>query len=191
MDALLSQFLGYLIDLAQYVQKFLGGASLLSLNYIWLIALFLVFAVFLVGLSLGRSKILISLLCLYVAAFLEPHFIYFDKLHEAMKGKPEFWLHIGLFFIVFLACLAIFNRSAIKHSLTLRETSFFPIAAVAILEIGFLASLLMTYLPLEAKDSLPAGVVRFFGTKNAQFWWAVAPLILLLFLKHRKENPKT
>ncbi len=188
MNALISQFLGYLIDLTQYTQEFTGSIGLSRLNYGWLIILFFVFSIFLVGLSLGRSRILLLLICLYVAAFLESHFIYFDKLLEMMKGRPEFWLHIGLFWVIFIIGLAILNRSALKQSLTLRETSFFPIALIAVLAIGFLASLMAAYLPPEIVNNLPAGVVKLFGTKNAQFWWALAPLIILLFMRRRRVS---
>lgn len=192
MNAFISQLLGYIIDFVQYVQKLTGNVGLPRLNYSWLIILFFIFAIFLVGLSLGRSRILLSLLCLYIAAFLESRFIYFDKLRELAfrqaQGKPEFWLHIGLFLIIFIISLGILNRSTLKQSLTLRETSFFPIAFAAVLEIGFLASLIMAYLPSEIGGELPVWAVKFFGTQNAQFWWALAPLIVLLFFKRKKEK---
>lgn len=192
MNTLISETLGYLVDFAQYTQKFFGSAGLPKLNYGWLVALFFVFVIFLIGLSLGRSRILISLICLYVAAFLEPHFIYFDKLREVAfrqaQGKPEFWLHIGLFLIFFIISLLILNRSALKHSLTLRETSFFPIASIAVLEIGFLTSLIVSYSSPEIGVDWPAWIIKFFGTKNAQFWWALAPLAMLLFMRRKKAK---
>ncbi len=195
MNNILSEVLGYLVDFTQYVQKFFGDAGLPKLNYGWLVALFFVFVVFLIGLSLGRSRILLSLICLYIAAFLEPHFIYFDKLREVAfrqaQGKPEFWLHIGLFLIFFIVSLLILNRSALKHSLTLRETSFLPIILIAILEIGFLASLIMAYLPSEISEGLPVWAVKFLDTQNAQFWWALAPLLLLLFMRRKKGIPNS
>lgn len=193
MNALISEALGYLVDFAQYVQKLFGNAGLPKFNYGWLVALFFVFAIFLIGLSLGRSRVLLSLICLYIASFLESHFIYFDKLREAMKGKPEFWLHIGLFLIFFIISLVILNRSALKHSLTLRETSFFPIVFVTILEVGFLASLIMAYFPSGVGRGLPVWAIKFFGTQNAQFWWALTPLVILLFMKrkNKKEIPSS
>jgi hypothetical protein len=190
MNALISEVLGYLVDFAQYVQKLFGSAGLPKFNYGWLVALFFIFVIFLIGLSLGRSRILLSLICLYVAAFLEPHFIYFDKLRGVMKSRPESWLHLGLFLIFFIVSLVILNRSALKHSLTLWETSFFPIALIAILEIGFSASLIVSYFPSEIGGGLPVWTVKFFGTQNAQFWWALAPFALLLFMKHKKEVQK-
>ena len=189
MGNLISQFLGYIIDFVQYAQKLAGSAGLPKFNYGWLIALFFIFVIFLIGLNLGRSRILLSLLCLYIAAFLESHFIYFDKLREMTKGKPEFWLHIGLFLIIFIISFVILNRSALKYSLTLRETSFFPIALIAILEIGFLASLIISYLPPGISEDIPNGVIKYFGTKNAQFWWALAPLVMLLFMRRKKAIP--
>ena len=191
MNVFISETLGYLVDFSQYAQRLFGNAGFPKLNYGWLVALFFIFAIFLIGLSLGRSRILLSLISLYVAVFLESHFVYFDKLRELLKIWPEFWLHIGLFLIFFIISLLVLNRSALKHSMTLRETSFFPIIFAAILEIWFLASLIMAYLPSEIGGSLPVWAVKFFGTQNAQFWWALAPLVLLIFMKrkNRKEAP--
>jgi hypothetical protein len=188
MNSIISQFLGYMIDFARYAQKLAGSVGLPKLNYGWLIISFFIFVIFLIGLSLGRSRILLSLPCLYIAAFLEPHFVYFSKLREIIKGEPEFWLHAGLFLVIFIISFGILNRSALKQSLTLRETSFFPIVFIAVLGIGFLASLMVAYLPSEISGDLPAGIIKCFGTKNAQFWWAVAPLIVLLFFKRKKER---
>ncbi len=190
MNAFISEVLGHLIDFTQYTQGLFGNAGLPKLNYGWLVALFFVFMIFLVGLSLGKSRILLSLICLYVAAFLESHFIYFDKLRGVIKSQPESWLHIGLFLIFFIISLAILNRSALKHSLTLRETSFFPIVLITIVGIGFLASLIVSYLPPEINGIWPTAVIKFFGTKNAQFWWALTPLVILIFFKRKKEGPK-
>ncbi len=188
MNAFISEVLGYLVDFTQYTQKLFGSAGLPKFNYGWLVALFFIFVIFLVGMSLGRSRILLSLICLYIASFLEPHFIYFDKLRGVMKGQPESWLHIGLFLIFFVISVVILNRSVLKHSLTLQETSFLPIALIAILEIGFSASLIVSYLPLEIGGDLPVWAVKFFGTQNAQFWWALTPLAALLFMRHKKES---
>lgn len=191
MNQIIPQVLGYLIDFAQYIRGLLGNASPSGLNYVWLIIFFFVFAVFLVGFSFGRSRILISLLCLYIAAFLESHFVFFDELRGLTKDKSESWLHAGLFLIIFAASFAILNRSALKRPLTLRETSFFSLFLAAVLEVGFLASLLISYFPPEAVPGLPAGLVRYFGTENARFWWALAPLVFLLFIRQKSGPSET
>jgi hypothetical protein len=186
MNAIISEVLRYLIDFGQYVQKISASAGSPKLSYNWLIISFFLFAVFLIGLNLGRTKVMLAILGLYIAAFLEPQFVYFDKLQSIMKIKPVFWLHIGLFLLIYLISVAILNRSFLRQPLTLKETSFFSIALIAVLEVGFLASLLLSYLPPEAIRDLPVTVIKFFGTKNARFWWAVLPILGLLFLRSRK-----
>ena len=188
MNAIISEILGYLVDFGQYIQKLFAGTGSPKLSYNWLIIFFFLFAVFLLGLNLGRTRIMITLLSLYIAAFLEPRFIYFGKLQSIIKIKPDSWLHIGLFLLIYLICIAIFNRSFLKQPLTLKETSFLSIAFIAILEVGFLASLLLSYLPPEITGSLPVTVIKFFGTKNARFWWAVSPILGLLFLRSKKTS---
>ena len=92
--------------------------------YVWPCYIF-VFAVLIIALNLGRSRTLLALLSIYAASFLENHFLYFDKLRElfstaggsALGGKnlPDYWLHLGLFLLIYIIVFAILNRSFLKH----------------------------------------------------------------------------
>ncbi len=186
MNTILSEILLYLSGFSQFLHKYTGDISFPKLHYSWLIVLFLVFAIFLIGLNLGKSRMLISLLSLYAAAFLEAHFIYFNGLHKFFPKISNFWLHAGLFLILYFIFLAVLNRSILKRGLTLKESSLISVSFLAIAEIGFLTSILLAYLPAEMMNALPESLTRYFGTKNAQFWWAILPLIVAIFLKRGK-----
>lgn len=178
-------------DFSQAVQKYVGDISLSGqilpkLSYGWLIILFFIFVALIVGLAFGKSRVLLSLIGIYPAVFIESHFLYFDKLSGWLKNIPEAWLHVGIFLVFYIIILVILNRSFLKKRFTLREASFTWVLVVSIAGIGFLASIITTYLPSDT--NLPADLVKYFATKNAQFWWAVAPIIVLIFAKSSKDN---
>ncbi len=187
-NQIISQILIYLMDFSKLAQKLTGNISMPSLSYSWLVVIFFVFAVLLIALSLGRSRMLLALLSLYVAVFLESHFVYFDKLHQAIKTIPDYWLHLGLFLLIYIIVFAILNRSSLKHRLTLAESSIFAVMLIALVEIGFLSTIFFSYFPPEFLKHIPSGIIPFFATKNAQFWWALVSLVALLLSKKKKEH---
>lgn len=188
VNQIISRALIYLMDFSKSAQKLTGNIGLPSLNYGWLIALFFIFAILLIAITLGKSRMLLALLSLYIAAFLEAHFAYFEKLRQVIKTLPDYWLHFGLFLLIYFIAFGILNHSALKHRLTLAESSIFAIILIALVEIGFLASILISYLPPEALKQVPASTIPFFATKNAQFWWALVSLATLLLSKKKKEH---
>lgn len=203
-----SQILIYLTDFSSFIKKFTGDVgnpgvpaealAKAGVHYDWLIIFFFIFVILIVALSLGKSRMLLALLSLYAASFLETNFLYFDKLRglfsaiggsaSGRKNLPDYWLHIGLFLLIYVVVFAIMNRSFLKHRLTLAETSIFAVVLVAIVEMGFLATILISYFPNELLQKIPPKLLTYFATKNAHFWWAVVPVLALLFSKKKKET---
>ncbi|MBI2669609.1 MAG: hypothetical protein HYX20_00460 [Candidatus Yanofskybacteria bacterium] len=186
-NQIITQILSYLLDFSDFAQKITGNVNISGLRYDWLIIFFFVFVILLVAMSLGRSRMLLALLSLYIAVFLEPHFVYFDKLREAVKNMPDYWLRIGLFFLIYGFVSVILNRSVLKHRLTLAESSIAVVVLIAAVEMGFLATILLSYFPPELLERVPPKLIPYFATKTAQFWWAVVPIFMLVFSKKKPE----
>lgn len=187
MSQILSQILLYLTDFGKFMQKVAGDFEAVGNSSGWLVILFFIFVVFLVGFTLGRTRMLLALISIYTAAFIENHFIYFDAIRGYFKSAPEYWVHIGLFLILYVIIFNIFNRSILKHRLAVKEASVLAISLEAVLIVGLLASIVVAYLPADQLKFLPANLLKYFTTKNAQFFWAAAPVALALFLRGRRE----
>lgn len=188
-NQIISQVILYLADFSKFIQKYIGNVSLPKPHYSWLVILFFVFVVFMAALILGRSRMLLALVGLYIAAFLEPIFFSLAVIRNLTKGRPDYLVHLVLFLVIYIVVFLILNRSILKQRLTMKESSLFTAGAIAILEIGFLASIILQYLPPTAIKGLSPKIIGYFATKNARFWWAVTPLIALIFLKRKKEVP--
>lgn len=189
MNHAFAQIVGYATDFSMFFASiFKNQAKQPTIGYEWLVVLFFIFVVFVVSITLGRSKMVVALLSIYAAAFIQDRFVFFDYLERMFKNKPTFLIDIGLFIViyllVFLAMTKILNNSRILA----KESSFFMILPIALLEVGLLASLLFPYLPEHSGIAIIDNFKSYFITKNAQFWWAAAPLITLLFIKFKKNK---
>lgn len=132
------------------------------------------------GLSLGRTKTAISLLAIYVAFCITKIFPFFSYIN--LKLDPyiiEISVFLGLFVITFL----VFNASFLRKRLASNEFSLFSIMLVSALQIGFLISILASFIPKDLGIKYMGQLYNFFGTQNAVFIWSVLPLPGLLVLK--------
>lgn len=185
MSNVLTQFFAYLTDFGRYVNKLLASTGAGGDSSSWVIGLFIIFAVFLIGFTLGRTKMFLALLSIYGAAYIEAN-IPSVWLSKFLENTPEYWVHAGLFLITYLIIFMALSRSLIKGRLSTKEMSFTWIAVLAVLEIGLLISIFSSYFTPES-HILPAGLTLYFGTKTARFIWAALPVAVTIFLKGKKE----
>lgn len=190
INSILSEILLYITDFSKWARKYVGEVNLPELRYDWLVIFFFVFVIVIVALSLGRTRMLLALLSLYVAAFLESRFIWLEKLREVefFKGKPDFWLHLTLFFVIYFVVFGILSRSILKPRLSLAEASIFSVLAIAFFEIGFLAAIILNYFPAEFLERIPPRLMPYFTTKTALFVWAALSILFLLTLRRKNET---
>lgn len=190
VNNILSEILLYITDFSEWVQKYVGKVNLPELRYDWLVIFFFIFVIAIVALSLGRTRMLLALLSLYAAAFLESRFIWLDKLREVefFEGKPDFWLHLALFFVIYFVVFGILSRSILKPRLSMAEASVFSILAIAFFEIGFLAAIILNYFPAEFLERIPPRLMPYFTTKTALFVWAALAMLVLLAFKRKKQE---
>lgn len=190
INSILSEILLYISIFSKWAQKYIGDVNSPQLRYNWLVIFFFIFVIVVVALSLGRTRMLLALLSLYVAAFLESQFVWLDKLREVefFQWKPDFWLHLALFFVIYFIVFGILNRSIIKPRLSMAEASFFSVLAIAFFEIGFLATIILNYFPPELLERIPSRLASYFATKTALFAWAALSMLVLLALKRKKQE---
>lgn len=143
------------------------------------------------AISLGKTRMILAILSLYIAAFLESRFIWLDRVREIkiFEGKHDFWLHLSLFFVIYLISFAILNRSTLKHRFTLSEVSVLSLLGIAFFEMGFLATIILGYFPPELTERIPPLIAPYFVTKTAQFIWAALSLLILLAIKRKRSEP--
>jgi hypothetical protein len=164
-----------------------GVASISGANQLFLL-LVLIF-IFLYGISVGKTRAVLSLLAMYVAFMLTDAFPYFKDLSPKLPEQIHPDLIQAIAFIVFYIFTSfVLNTSSLKSRLSLGEISFAKVFIISLFQVGFLASILFYLLPKEVlPDNLDA-VYTYFGTQGALFIWAIASLIILPFMKNGKKD---
>lgn len=136
------------------------------------------------GLSLGRTRALVSLLAIYVAYVLEITFPYLNQVYGAFNLKAdENLLKVGLFFAAYIIVFGILNKSLVKVRLSMKETSLATVGLISILQLGLLISIIANTLPQDLISKVPVYLLPFFVGQQALFAWFLLPVIAILFIK--------
>ena len=180
MDNFLSVIRG--VDFSKLVDKLdLSPATL----FVGLVLVFMM----IYGLSLGRTKALISLLSIYVALAFDAAFPYLGQIHGALPVKIELYTaRIIVFMLVYLLVFAILNNSFAKGRLTLKESSIISVSIISLAQIGLLVAVITNIIPDNIIEKMPRYLSAYFATKGALFIWIVVPIILLIFLRKNKKE---
>lgn len=143
------------------------------------------------GLSLGKTRALISLLGIYIAYAIVSVFPYLDRLHEFINLSPELYMtRVSLFLFVYVAVFAVLNSSLVKGRLTLKDSSFFAVSVISIMQLGLLITIITNMVPVSALkiSGNLSYVSEYLATHEALFFWFLAPLVAVLFMKGSKKR---
>ena len=176
----------------KYIPNF-NLASLSGLNFDLgpesLFGLLVVVFLLLYGLSLGRTRALMSLLSIYIAYVLQATFPYFSELHQAVRFSPEMYMtRIALFLLFHITIFAILNRSLVKHHLTMKEFSIFWVSLISLLQLVILASIILNFIPKDQITMLPQSLLGLFAEQRSLFFWLTAPVLILIAMRKEKRS---
>ncbi|OGN00406.1 MAG: hypothetical protein A2651_01850 [Candidatus Yanofskybacteria bacterium RIFCSPHIGHO2_01_FULL_42_12] len=153
------------------------------------VGLVLVFLM-LYGLSLGRTKALVSLLSIYVALAFDATFPYLEKLYTLLPFNEDtyYTARLTLFLLVYLVVFAILNNSFAKGRFTLKESSIISVGVISLSQIGLLVAVITNIIPDNIIERMPEYLSTYFSSKEALFYWIIIPVIILVFLKKGKKE---
>ena len=188
----MSDFLSkILVSIRDFLNQFSGLTSFDITGGGGLFFLFFLLIIFLVALSFGKTRIVLSLLATYIAAFLELIFIYQPVvsgfLGDFLKLPAVFWSRLLTFVAFFVIVLLILNRSILRPKMSLQESPPMTILFLSILQGIFWMAIVSSYAPFDSSiiNSSPL-IKQYLALPLAQFIWALAPLVALLFLRRKK-----
>jgi hypothetical protein len=174
----ISQYFG-LLHIPSLPAFSLKGFSLGSGNIFALLALV---CVLLFALSMGRTRTLISLLAVYIAFVLQTMFPFFGWLQKNATALSSDLptLRMGVFLLAYIVSFILLNRSILKGRFNLGEASFVSVVLIGIVQLGLVVSIILNLAPAY-QHYLPASVIPYIANQKALFYWALAPLLILIF----------
>jgi len=154
------------------------------------IVLFFVVAAFLYGLSLGRDRIVVILVSIYMSLAIVEHAPYINSegFQNAINNivNQFFVFQISAFLILFIALFFILTRSALLKTIASSDSPgpWWQVLIFSILHVGLIVSIILSYLPQETVEAVLAPLTRqVFTTEFAQFVWIVGPVLAMIVFK--------
>lgn len=177
------KFLDFLRTLLPNLEIF-SSISFAGFGPGWLMGALGTVAISIFGLSIGRTKTVISLISIYVAFVFDRIFPYSEEVGNIIGGAlDDYWIRIGIFLLAYIIVFVVFNFSFIRRRLSSNEYSLFGIIILSFLQLGLLVSVVSNMLPEQLVLQWTFGFHNYFSTPVALFFWALAPLPVLLFIK--------
>ncbi len=140
------------------------------------------------GISVGRTRALVSLLSIYFAYMLAVLFPFLPWVTEKMPLQYRSLASVALFIVLYGITFTILTKSMLKGRITLGEISFWQVVVISLVQIGLLTSICLSLLPVQNGQQLIGPLYRWFGGQQALWAWAVASLLMMPFMRaHRRE----
>lgn len=153
-----------------------------------IIIVFLIFAFFVIGMALGKTRLAFGGLSIFIAYFLEKTFPFHREVSGYFSGYENYLVSGGIFLFFYILAFLFINQSASRSRFTLNEAPFFTIFVLGVVQAGFLASVLFSYFPESITASFAPQIKRLFVSPGVKFYWALLLLISFVFLSRKRKR---
>ena len=164
----------------------IGQFNLATPSWDLFIILFFVLAAFIYGLSLGRDRIIIILVSIYVGLAIVNSAPYVKDLAGQVK-LDIFAFKATAFLGLFILLFFMFSRSALLRTLGSGNVSgsWLQVIIFSFLHVGLLTSITLSFLPAESLDFLMPITRTVFVSEPARFIWMVAPIVVMFLVSDK------
>ncbi|MFH1597544.1 MAG: hypothetical protein ABIB97_00540 [Patescibacteria group bacterium] len=157
------------------------------------IVLFFVIASLLYGISLGRDRIIVILVSIYMSLAIVNTAPFLPNIETRIMVNDVVVLKISTFLAVFIALFFLLSRSGLLKTIASgdQKGSWWQVIVFSILHVGLLISVTLTFLPQNVIDEKFSTITKtLFIGDWAQFVWIVAPVIAMSFLVRGASKKK-
>ncbi|OGZ34696.1 MAG: hypothetical protein A2Y98_02785 [Candidatus Portnoybacteria bacterium RBG_19FT_COMBO_36_7] len=162
--------------------------SSVNLGGNWLLILIFLAGGAAIGIGLGRNRLGLIIFSSYFS-FIICKFIPWS-VFLGSKGVPDVNVRIFLFLAIILGIFFAAPYSGLSGNMRISgrgRSSFWQVAILGALEVGFIISAIVSFMPKETMTDLGQLAERFFISPLAQFIWLVLPLLGLMALKKKRS----
>jgi hypothetical protein len=158
------------------------------------IILFFVVAAFLYGLSLGRDRIIVILVSIYMglAVVTNAPFLRDASFQSNINNTISqlFVVKISMFIIVFVLLFFLLSRSALMKTIASADQagSWWHVFLFSFLHVGLIISIVLSFLPPEAASNLAPLTRKIFTSDIGRFCWIVGPILAMILVRGNKDK---
>lgn len=205
MNEIVNRFLLFILDFSKKISALLmeGGFSFGSAgvskgsilsnsighgNTDLILIASIIFSSFIIGMALGRSRLMMGIVSIYIASSLSDKFPFYTQIAAYFKETEGYLIKISIFLFFYLLTFLFLNKSMIRSRFTLNEVPFFAILFLSIIHGAFLLTNLLFFFPEPLINKFSPILISYFTTQKAQFVWALLPVLSFVFLGRKKTQ---
>ena len=155
------------------------------------IIIFFVVAALLYGLSLGKSRIIVILVSIYMALAVcnsAPFINDWSRQTVSINFGQDFVLRVSLFLGVFLILFFLLSRSALSAFGTGSVGKWWQVILFSFLHVGLLISVILSFLPQDIKGHLLPLTQDVFTSEMGRFIWITLPIAAMIVFKGNESQ---
>jgi len=155
------------------------------------IILFFVVAAFLYGLSLGRDRVIVILVSIYMALAIVNTAPYLNNFTAEISFNNASIFKATFFIGIFIALFFLLSRSALLNTIASSNSPgrWWQSIAFSFFHVGLMLSVLMSYLPTDVSNNVSEGMRSLFISDPAKFFWLVTPIVIMVLIRNKKPAP--
>lgn len=148
------------------------------------IVLFFIVTVFLYGMSLGRDRVIVILVSIYMALAVVSNAPFLGNWDANVQVGEFFAFRVTTFLGLFVLLFFLMSRSALQRTFgELASGKWWQVLLFSLFHVGLLVSITLSFLPDDAIGHLAPLTQQLFATDTARFVWIIAPIAAMVFVK--------
>ncbi len=171
--------------------------ALASLNWTtpsWdlFIVLFFVVGALIYGLSLGRDRVIVILVAVYIGLAVVSNTPLLNALNSSLRVNDNVTLRIALFLGLFILLFFLLSRSALLKTIggASAPGSWWQTIIFSILQVGLLISITLNFLPKEMTQGLSETTRKIFMSDQGRSAWMILPIVMMILTPRSRSTEK-
>jgi len=172
------------MSIATDAAKFLQAIDWRVPSWDMFIVLFFMVTVFLYGISLGRDRVIVILISIYMAMAVVSNAPFLGQAVSSTNIGQLFAFRITTFIGLFVLLFFLMSRSALMNTFgNLAAGRWWQVFIFSIFHVGLLVSVTLSFLPSDAIGHLAPLTQVLFASQGGKFFWIVVPIAAMVTLK--------
>lgn len=154
------------------------------------ILLFFLIGALLYGMSLGRDRVIVILVSVYMALAVVSNTPILSQINLSFHVNENYVLKITYFVGTFVVLFFLLSRSALLKTIggSNAPGSWWQTILFSILQVGLLISITLSFLPKELTQGLSEVTKQIFLSDNGKSAWMVIPIVLMALAPRPKKS---
>jgi hypothetical protein len=178
-----------MFELQQAFQIF-GGINWLQPSWDLFILLFFVISSLIYGISLGRDRIIVILVSIYMALAIVNYIPFINAFTARISINDAFALRVSVFLGIFILLFFFLSHSALLRTLghAAAQGPLWQVMIFSFLHVGLLISVTLSFFPNDLANVLSSTTQTLFVSNFAKAAWVSLPVLAMMVLGRNYDS---